>query len=105
MEGNQKEPHVSDSSSGNHSSPVDVKDLLPMVESGTTQQTKDVSSISPYVAIYDKHSYLIVALHVILGILCSVFALPFVNLSQPDAGLRLRENPIADMGDGLLSAL
>ena len=78
-----------------------------ILASETTNFTpqQDQESVSQYVTIYVKHSYSITCLHFLMAILCCIFALPYVDLSNPDAGLRLRTNPMADRGDGFLAAV
>ncbi len=53
----------------------------------------------------EQSVYILTVLQLAVHIACAYFALPYVSLSNPDAGLRLREDPIADRADGLLAAL
>lgn len=57
-----------------------------------------------FITLYVNHAGLATLLHVAFCVVCCVFALPYFDLSRPDAGLRLREDPYADRGDGFYAA-
>lgn len=64
----------------------------------------DDVKVSQIVRIYVAHPILIASIQLIVVLLATVFALPFVSLSNPAAGLRLRDDPIGDRADGFLAA-
>jgi hypothetical protein len=80
----------------------------PLEENSTDKLQKEAPApeeeVSLFVRMYVKYSVSLTLLHLILAACCAGFALPYFDLSEPDAGLRLREHPIADRGDGFYAA-
>ncbi|KAH9249540.1 hypothetical protein BASA81_012713 [Batrachochytrium salamandrivorans] len=75
-----------------------------IVSAAAAAGTENDKEAGVFITLYVNHAGLVTLLHVAFCIVCCVFAFPYFDLSRPDAGLRLRQDPYADRGDGFYAA-
>lgn len=83
--------------------PTSMKPVLLDVESRVPLTPKTMFDSG--VKLFAAYPRTLLVAHLALVIASAVFSLPLVTLNDPDAGLRLREDPVADMADGFLASL